>query len=193
MNFKRGFRRILFVLSVLIALTIAILYFDETYNTWENNRIEYKKAKENYNDITRFWLIWNSDEWIDGKKSVVRLILNSRAEYSPAGFYFGDKTVYFDWYDIFPGIDKNMLNMPLDILDVEAQKSMQQAYDNAEKEIKHYETLGTKDVTEIIPVSISKALLWGIIGGSCTFVVSWFGGLMICRFVQWLIAGFRDA
>jgi hypothetical protein len=189
MNFKRGFRRIIFILSLLVALTAATFCFVIVLSNWEDHCYAYDDSKNNLENVTMFWRVWETDGWIVGKYGIVKHLLDSRTQYLDlAGFDVGDKKVYIKWYDVFPGINETMLSMPLATLDKEAQTAKRQAIEKAKREIARHEYWGTKNTIETIFIGIAAAL--GVAG--LGFLVTWVIGIAVYKFFEWLILGFRD-
>ncbi|MCK4753516.1 MAG: hypothetical protein KAS75_08710 [Planctomycetes bacterium] len=196
MNLKRGFRRAIFVLSLLIALITAVLAFVATYDTCDYNRRMYYEYKNDYENITMFWINWDTDGWDVGQRAVVRHLLNSRTEYGGAEFVFGDKTVTLHCWDVFPGINEVMLSMPLDVLNKEAQTAKENALKRIEENLKSYDSWGKITFSGVILLAILAAL-GGAIAGYLGIWVLWFGGIaiykfVISKFIKWLVQGFRD-
>jgi hypothetical protein len=190
MNLRHGFKRITFILSLFVAIIAAVLSFVGIFDTWDYEHNMYTQYKNNYEDITNFWLIWDADGWVDGKHGIIRHLLNSPTQY--VGFLFGDKDVYLKQYDVFPGISEEMLHMSLDVLDKKAQAAKERAILSAEKEMKQYEWWGKKRTDEAILLSVLTALSSAAVGYLGTWVVIWFGGIIIYKFIRWLMSGFRE-
>jgi len=185
MNFKRGFRRIIFVLSLLASLTAAELCFYAVFDTWDSEQVAYNDSKNNYEEIIYFWLAWDSDAWTDGKKGVINELLNNRS----VRFSFDDnKIAHLYAYQVFPGINKDMLAMPLTTLDKEAQIAKNGAIDSAKQQVKSHEFWGMKSAIEAIFIGIAAAL--GVAG--LGFLAAWVICAAVYKFSKWLILGFRD-
>jgi hypothetical protein len=202
MNLRHGFKRITVVLSLLVALIAAVLGFVSILDTWNYECNTYNEYKNDYENITNFWLIWDANGWIGGKYETVRHLLNLRQsgneqyQYGSTEFDFGDKVVTLYTHNVFPGINKNMLYMPLDALDIDAQAAKEEAVKNAEKRMEQYEWWGERKTDEVILLCILVALVCAIIGYLGTWVVLWFGGMALykfgSKFIRWLVQGFRD-
>lgn len=192
MNLRRGFRRITFVLSVFVALTAAISCFLGVFDGSISERGAYNDSKDDYENITQFWLVWDVNGW--EKYEVVKHLLSSyERPYSlSAPFDFGSGTVYLHPQDVFPGINKNMLYMPLAALDKEAQTAKEIAIREARRKVESYEYWGTKSTPTIILISIVVALVSAGLGYLSTWVIVWFSGMTIYNFFKWLILGFHD-
>ena len=76
MNFKRGFCRIIFVLSLLASLASGIMCFGIVCETWDSEQVAYNDSKNEYEEIGYFWSVWDSDGWVDGKHKIVETLLS---------------------------------------------------------------------------------------------------------------------
>ncbi len=200
MNFRRGFRRIIFVLSVLVAWTAAVGCFANFTDYLNSERGAYNNSKNSYENITQFWLVWDANEWIGGNREAVRNLLNLQTndsgyqyELREGKFTFDNgKVVTLYASEVFPGINKDMLYMPLNVLDKAAQSAKEQAIENAKQRLKTHECWGTRSTTSFILISIVVALAGASTGYLITWSILWFGGMAMYRIFRWLIIGFRD-
>jgi len=201
MNFRRGFGRITFVLSVLSALTTAIFCFLlVVLGTLIPERVAYNNSKNSYENIAQFWLVWDANEWIGGNREAVRNLLNLQTndsgyqyELREGKFTFDNgKVVTLYASEVFPGINKDMLYVPLNVLDKAAQSAREQAIENAIQRIKDYEYWGTKSTATFILIGIIATLAGSVFGYFTTWIIIWFGGMAIYKFLRWIIFGFRD-
>jgi hypothetical protein len=190
MNLRRGLKRITFILSLLVALIAAALGFVGVFDTWNHECNKYNIYKNNYEDITNFWLVWDEDGWVDGKYKIISDLLNSPPPY--VRFRIGDKEVVIEQDDVFPGINEEMLHMSLDVLDKKAQTAKEIAILIAKNEMQQYEWWGKKGTDEAVLLSVLTALGCAAIGYLGTWVIIWFGGIVIYKFIRWLISGFHE-
>jgi hypothetical protein len=188
-NLKRGFRRITLTLSALIALNIAGICYFAFMDNWESERTAYNTSIIDYENITRWWNVWDADRWAGGKYEAIKTLLSD----SPL-FDFGDnKIVNLYWFQVFPCIPRGILNMPLDDLNREAHKAKEKAIKNARDRVESHQCWGTKSETEAILLGIITALLGAGLGYLGAYLAMWIGGIAIYKFVRWLILGFQDA
>lgn len=200
MNFRRGFRRIIFVLSMLVAWVATVGCFASFSDYLNSERGAYNNSKNSYENITQFWLVWDANEWIGGNREAVRNLLNLQTndrgyqyELREGKFTFNNgKVITLNASEVFPGINKDMFYMPLNVLDKAAQSAKEQAIENAKQRLKTHEFWGTKSTTSFILISIVAALAGASIGYLITWSILWFGGMAIYKFFRWMILGFRD-
>lgn len=185
MNLKRGFRRIIFVLSLLASLTSAVLCFFAVLDTWDSERVAYDNSINDHENIVAFWRIWDQDGWVAGKKEIVGELLDN----GWVRFNVDDNKVACLYTNkVFPGIDKNMLQISLNSLDKYAQTAKKQAIESAKQRVKSHEYWGTKNTIAAIIICIVAA--FGVAG--LGFLITWIIGVAIYKFFEWLILGFRD-
>jgi hypothetical protein len=182
MKLERGCRRITLVLSVVIGLWAWLLCFVLISDGWDYECRRYSMYKDDYENITYFWDVWDANGWSRGKRSVVKNFLESKSRKSSAPFEIRGETVYLDADDVFPGIYMDMLDLPLDSLDEKAKTAKEKAYKTIEKNIKSHELWGNKRLSEIICLSILASLPAGLIG----FLAVWFFFFLL----RWLVRGF---
>lgn len=194
MNVRRGFRRITFVLGILVALTTAIFCFLVVFDDLNHRRVLYDNTKHDYENIAQFWVLWDTTGWSGGKYETVKHLLSSYEQPYPlsAPFDFGSRIVYLHPQDVFPGINKNMLYMPLAALDKEAQTAKAKAIQEVRRKVESYEYWGTKSTPTVILIGVIAALAGAGFGYFVTWVAIWFCGRAIYKFFKWLILGFRD-
>jgi hypothetical protein len=196
MNFRRGFQRIIFVLSTLVALTAAIFCFFLATGILIPERAAYNNSIKSYESITRFWLVWDANEWIGGNREAVRNLLNLQTndwgyqyELREGKFTFDNgEVITLNASDVFPGINKDMLYVPLDVLEKAAQSAKEQANEKAKQRLKDHEYWGTKSTITFVLIGMVAALVGAVLG----FLATWIISTSIYRFIEWLILGFRD-
>jgi hypothetical protein len=203
LNYRRGYQRIVFVLSVLIAFAISMTIIFDIYTVWEyesreyeNAKMEYQNVQNQYNDIAQFWLIWDSDGWTGGKKGIIRHILDSDCY---AGFDFGDKQVYLNYSEVFPEITRSMLWMSEDALNAQAAQSKQSALEKAQRAIEvaengmnYYRKQGTKSQAEVFSELAIVASIVAIFACLFVYAILWFGGVILYKIFLWCVTGFCE-
>jgi len=148
--------------------------------------------------VSYFWAVWDANGWSGGKRSVIQYILDSKSKQSLAPFKIHDETVYLNADNVFPGINRDMLDLPLDYIEVKAHKdgldlrpvtlddkaktAKEKALKTIENNLKNHEFWGNKTLPEIICFSNLSALPAGVIA----FSVVWF----IFFLLRWLVRGF---
>lgn len=180
MKLERGFRRITLILSILVGVGACFLCFVFIFESWDYERWRYDNYKDDYDNITYFWTVWDANGWDGGKRSVVQHFLDSEDNY--ASFDIRGEKVNLNTYDVFPGIGKEMLDLPLDALDQNAKTAKEKALKKIENNLKAHERWGNKTMPETISLSILASLPAGAIG----FLVVWF----LFFVLRWLIRGF---
>ena len=197
MNFKRGFRRVVFVLSLLASLTVAVLCFSQVLSIRDYEKDEYNDSINTLENITMFWLVWDEDGWNRTKREVIRHLFNPTTysyysdyfDYSGSCFTFDDMDVWLRARDIFPGYNEDdLLSMPLTTLDEEAQNVKRQAVAEATREVARHEFWGTMDISGAIFIGMAAALG----GAGLGFLVPWIISVAVYNFSKWLILGFHD-
>jgi hypothetical protein len=159
MNFKFSIGRI--VASLIPGLFCFLIIFD----LFDSERYAYSKSKNDYENITQFWLVWDANEWIGGNREVIRNLLNQQTdnrgnqyELREGRFTFSNnKVVILHADDVFPGICRDMLYVSSDILDKAAQTAKEQAIKNAKQRLKSHEYWGTKSTTILISMVAALA------------------------------------
>jgi hypothetical protein len=192
MNVKRGFRRIIFILSTIVAALTAFFCFFTVFNTLVAQQNAYNYSSEEYKNITEFWRVWDQDGWSSGKYQVIRSLLDETSEYVGTSFYLNGKQIKTSPQDIFPGVNRAMVYISISELNKEAQVAKQKAIENITNKVKSYEYWGTKSRNELILVSVAAALAGVVLGYAGAWVIFWFGGLAVCRFFAWMAHGFNE-
>jgi len=182
LNLRRGFKRITALLSIIIGLGAWSLCSGLLFSIWDYEREQYNEYRDDYQNIAYFWSVWDVNGWSGGKKGVVEHLLESENSYYGAPFAVGDKTIHLKAYDVFPGIDKDMLNMPLYVLDEKSQVAKKKAVKAIRNNMEMYEYWGKRTSSHIVLLSIVVGLPAGVIG----FSVVWF----LFFLLRWLVRGF---
>ena len=185
---------------MLVAWVATVGCFASFSDYLNSERGAYNNSKNSYENITQFWLVWDANEWIGGNREAVRNLLNLQTndrgyqyELREGKFTFNNgKVITLNASEVFPGINKDMFYMPLNVLDKAAQSAKEQAIENAKQRLKTHEFWGTKSTTSFILISIVAALAGASIGYLITWSILWFGGMAIYKFFRWMILGFRD-
>jgi hypothetical protein len=196
MNIRRGFRRITFVLSILVACTAAAFCSASFSDYLNSERGAYNNSKNSYENINQFWLVWDANEWIGGNREAVRNLLNLQTndrgyqyELREGKFTFDNgKVVTLHASEVLPGINKDMLYVPLDVLEKAAQSAKEQSIEKAKRRLKDHEYWWTKSTITFVLVCMVAAL----VGAALGFLATWIASTSIYRFIEWLILGFRD-
>jgi hypothetical protein len=209
MNLERGFRRIVLLLSIIAGLSIGSF---EAYKCYEDHLFYLSSCKEHYqtearrlDDILWFWSVWDCNGWSGGKRVVLKDLLDP--EYSkecfvrdcngwrcPGGIErylpikLVAKNVSFTRFDVFPGLDYSVVNLPPDILDKTAQQAKNEAIDTIRRELlsseKKLERVEKINTYQIVTNSLITSLSFGILA----FISIW----AMFFLVRWLILGFID-
>jgi len=182
MNLERGFKRITLVLSIVIGLGTWFLCFVFICDSWDRERSIYSRYKKDYDNISYFWEVWDANGWSGGKRSIVQHFLDSKDYYYFAPFEIGGETVYLNGRAVFPGINRDMLDLRLDSLDEKAKTAKEKALKIAKNDLERHELWGNKELPEIVSLSILAALPAGVM----VFLIVWFFFLLL----RWLIRGF---
>lgn len=185
LNLRRGFRRITLLLSIVVALVAWLICFVFVFDSWDVERSRYSAYKVNYYDIGRFWHYWDANDFDARKREVIQYLLDSADSDSDARFLKVSDGQWYDAkaYELFPGIRKEMLDMPLHSLDEKANAAKEIALKRAEKKIKAHERWGNKS----LPVTICFSMLAALPAGVLSLAVVWF----IYFLLIWLTLGFR--
>jgi hypothetical protein len=185
---------------MLVAWVATVFCFAGFSDYLNSERGAYNNSKNSYENITQFWLVWDANEWIGGNREAVRNLLNLQTNDSGYQYELREGKFTFDSgkvvtlyaSEVFPGINKDMLYMSLNVLDKAAQSAKEQAIENAKQQLKTHEYWGTKSTTSFILIGIVAALAGASIGYLITWAVLWFGGMAIYKFFRWMILGFHD-
>ncbi|MBN1796329.1 MAG: hypothetical protein JW804_06620 [Sedimentisphaerales bacterium] len=159
--------------------------FYAVFDTWNYEQAAYNDSINDYVDIALFWSTWEADGWVDKKHEIVKTLLNQHK----ISFVSDDNriTEVYRW-KLFPGVNKDMLDTPLNVLNKEARAAKELAIENAKKRFEKHEYWGTKSTIEAEFIGIAAALGGAVLG----FLGTWVIGLSIYKFFEWLILGFRD-
>lgn len=182
MNWERGFRRIALLLCIVVALGCGILSGGLTLGELSSDKQIYDDYQDDFDNISYFWLVWDVNGWSSGKKGVIRYLLDNKEKYSDASFSKGgDETFYLSPDDVFPGIGKDMLDMPPDVLSQKCKEVKKQAFEKIQNQIKSFEKCN-RTFTKIASMSIGVGIFFCAIG----FTVIW----LVYLLLRWLVLGF---
>lgn len=212
MNYKRGFKRITLLISIVAALGVGAVsgfLFAED--------IEIKNGEhEKYQGVLDFWEIWEKggtetdtssgklvafedipatgttelrSDWRCNKKEVVEKLTKYRGSW----FTINGKSVYLEPRDVFIGADKSYVNLSLEELEEKAKGASPVATSNARFWVEHYK------YTPIYLI-ILYSILAGLAGGAGSFVSVWLAYYILFYFLKWpvfylfrwLALGFRE-
>ena len=191
MSVKFGYRRIILILSTMAAVAIGFSCFCTVYYSLTAKQDMYNRHCNDYDTIAEFWSVWDGDRLSSGKYEVIRNLLGMKSRLGSA-LVINSKKVSLHPQEIFPGVNKSMINMSMSALNEEAQVAKQQAIEEVTKKIETYEYWGTKSSKEIILVSAGAALA-GIVLGYCgIWLILWLVGREGCKFIAWIAYGFNE-
>ena len=185
-NLRRGYRRITLLVSIIAALVAWLICVLFVGTIWDEERRLYNADKKNYDGIVWFWHVWDANGWEAGKKGITQYLLNKTIcdGYAQIDGASDDEGFFVKAWDVFPGIENIMPDMPLHSLDEQAKAAKEVALERAAKNSKNHERWGNKSLHVIISLSVLAALPTGMVG----FVFVW----LIYFLVRWLILGFRN-
>ena len=185
MNLKRGLRRILLVLTSLCSLAIFTFTTNDQIQYREDQRSGYATAKIDFDAITKFWVAWDKLEY-DQKIACIKYLLDNC--YSKIDLY----NVKLYPSDVFPWLKAEMLSMSFEKLEEEAQLAKEYALSKKSKYIQEREFWANQTKSSVILQSLLEGLLVASIAFLCIWIVFWYGGLLLCKFVRWIVIGFHD-
>ena len=101
--------------------------------------------------------------------------------------------VDFYSFEVFPGLEKSVLDMPPDLLDKTAQQAKSQAIANANDPLKKYEQQHwNKNLFQIITIAIVVGLFFGILAFAFVWIVFFLIRWPVLGLIRWLVLGFVD-
>lgn len=183
MNYKRGFKRITLLISIIIALGVGVFVgFSLAEEIKKDNRIY-----ETEQGIIEFWEIWNEGGW--NKKEVVNKLCRGRGSW----FKIKGKTVFLNCYDVFGEIGENFNNLSLEEIEEKAKVGSARAIKSA-----NY----MKGIYKYTPkhLMILYCSFAGLVGGVGSFIAVWLAYyilffllvLPVLHLLKWIVLGFAD-
>jgi len=194
MNLERGFKRIVLLLSIIAGIGVSIFWGYNKFSDMMAERYSYLDSCKSLENVRWFWSVWDSNGW--RKKVVVKHLLDADTITYPlrrkAIFKRDGNEVDFYSFEVFPGLDESVLDMPPDLLDKTAQQAKSQALANANDPLKGYKQHWNKNFFQIITITIVVGLFFGILAFAFVWIVFFLIRWPVLGLIRWLILGFVD-
>lgn len=133
MYVEAGFRIITYLVSIIFGLMVFLFCLALLFVNFQHEQAQYNNLKNEYDTIVYFWKVWDANE--DRRRHTIRSLLDSDKYTSVPLRNDNGQTVYLKADKVFPGINKDMLDMSSFDLDVKAKAARKKAIQKAGKKV----------------------------------------------------------
>lgn len=191
MNFERGFRRIIILLSIVIALTVWFWFSALRFKNAKQYQMELKQEAEEYRC---FWDCWEADNFLGSKKRIITDFLRDPEEAKMVGVDNGNDIKAIRLYPniVFPGIEQLRVHFDtlggqltpgiLRISDSALEEAAQVARANCLALEPNFSTYFIRSKKEMI----TRSILEGIPVAVGAFIAVW----LLFLIFKWISSGF---
>jgi len=200
MNIERGLKRIVFLISIVVALGVGVYVGVYVAGDMKGDNEEH----ERYQCIIDFWEIWEKggtvtstvsgkvrafedipatgttelrSDWKCNKKEVVKKLTKSNGSW----FIINGKSVYLKPYEVFSGADKSYVDLSLEELEEKAKVASEWAILDAKR---FMDSFYKYTPTSLIILYSSLA---GLGCGVSSFIAVWIAFYVLMYFLKWVV------
>lgn len=168
---ERGFRIITYFVSLIFGLVVFLFCFVLLIDRFKYEQAQYNNLKDEYDNIVYFWKVWDANE--DLRRHAIQSLLDSDKDTGVPLRNDNGQTVYLKADKVFPGINKDILDMSSFDLEVKAKAARTKAIQKAGKKV-------------VKPMIVDWFLALSLGAGAIGISLIW----VLFFIIRWIVRGF---